>query len=185
MTPIAMTLSDWKVRRSGHFIFFSCLKPFCIKIASCDINSSEKIAVLRCCTTVSVGALHPGFQCWHAPASAFRQPSPTCRTAFPAQHLRPSGVFSCQPDGLKAESHSRILSGIQRAALTVLSVYLKRTCSRVTSRGEDKGGLGRLSLPTIEISPPPSNTTDVAPTHMSYHRKFSVTHVPVLLSREH
>jgi len=33
-------------------------------------------------TTVSVGALHPGLQCWHAPASAFRQPSPTCRTAL-------------------------------------------------------------------------------------------------------
>ena len=31
-----------------------------------------------------------------------RQPSPTCRTAFPAQHLRPSGVvLSCWPDGLE------------------------------------------------------------------------------------
>jgi len=28
-----------------------------------------------------------------------RQLSPTCRTAFPAQHLRPSGVLSCWPDG--------------------------------------------------------------------------------------
>ena len=51
--------------------------------------------------TVSVGALHPGLQCWHAAASAFRQPSPTCRTAFLAQHLRPSGVLSCWPDGLE------------------------------------------------------------------------------------
>ena len=34
--------------------------------------------------------LHPGLQCWHAAASALRQPSPACRTAFPAQHLRPS-----------------------------------------------------------------------------------------------
>jgi len=30
-------------------------------------------------------------------------------------------------------THSRILSGIQRAAQTVLGVYLKRICSRVTS----------------------------------------------------
>jgi len=30
-------------------------------------------------------------------------------------------------------THSRILSGIQRAAHTVLGVYLKRTCSRVSS----------------------------------------------------
>ena len=36
-----------------------------------------------------------------AAASAFRQPSPTCRTAFPAQHLRPSGVLICRPDGLE------------------------------------------------------------------------------------
>jgi len=41
----------------------------------------------------------------------------------------------------------------------------------------------------LQLAPPP-NTTDVAPPHMSYHRKFltvgvSVTHVPVLLSREH
>ena len=35
-------------------------------------------------TTVSVGALHPGLQCWHAAACAFCQPSPTCHTAFPA-----------------------------------------------------------------------------------------------------
>jgi len=28
-------------------------------------------------------------------------PSPTCRTAFPAQHLRPSGVLGCWPDGLE------------------------------------------------------------------------------------
>ena len=33
-------------------------------------------------TTVSVGALHPGLQCWHAAACAFCQPSPTCHTAF-------------------------------------------------------------------------------------------------------
>jgi len=53
------------------------------------------------CATVSVGAVHPGLQCCHAAVSAFCQPSPTCRTAFPVQHLRPSGVFSCWPDGLE------------------------------------------------------------------------------------
>ena len=39
----------------------------------------------------------------------------------------------------------------------------------------------------LKLAPHP-NMTDVAPTHMSYHRKMlpvgvSVTHVPVLLSR--
>ena len=77
-------------------------------------------------TTVSVGALYPGLQCWHATASAFRQPSSTCRTAFPAQHLRPS---RSQLLARWLGTHSQILSGIQRAAQTVLSVCLKRTCS--------------------------------------------------------
>jgi len=39
-------------------------------------------------------------------------------------------------------THSRILSRIQRAAQTVLGVYLKRTCSRVTSAS---GALGVLN----------------------------------------
>jgi len=47
-------------------------------------------------------------------ASAFRQPSPTCRAAFPAQHLRPSGALSCWSDGTP-----RILSWIQQSAQTV------------------------------------------------------------------
>ena len=53
------------------------------------------------------------------------------------------------------------------------------------------GGLDRAepSQP-LKLVPPQKNTTDVAPPHMSYHRKFlpvgvSVTHVPVLLFREH
>jgi len=36
-------------------------------------------------------------------------------------------------------THSRILSAIQRAAQTVLGVYLKRTCSRVTSASSALG----------------------------------------------
>ena len=69
----------------------------------CSLQASSDSSPLseRPRTTVSVGALHPGLQCWHAAASAFRQPSPTCRTAFPAQHLRPSGVLSCLPDVLE------------------------------------------------------------------------------------
>jgi len=57
-------------------------------------------------------------------------------------------------------------------------------------QGRGQGGLGtaKPSQP-LKLAPPP-NTTDIAPPHMSYHRKFlpvgvSVTHVPVLLSREH
>ena len=38
-------------------------------------------------------------------------------------------------------THSRILSAIQRAAQTVLGVYLKRTCSRVTSASSALGFL--------------------------------------------
>jgi len=76
---------------------------------------------------VSVGALHPGLQCWHAPASAFRQ-------LLPVPRFRPTlTAISCWPDGLD------FICGIQRAAQTVLGVYLKRTCSRVTSASSALG----------------------------------------------
>ena len=41
---------------------------------------------------------------------------------------------------------SRILSGIQRAAQTVLGVYLKRTCSHVTSVSSALGVLNEYAL---------------------------------------
>jgi len=43
-------------------------------------------------------------------------------------------------------THSRILSQIQRAAQTVLGVYLKRTCSRVTSASSALGVLDNYAL---------------------------------------
>ena len=70
----------------------------------------------------------------HAAASAFRQPSPTCRTAFPAQHLRPSGVLGCGPDGL--ELTAGFYPGSNEQHIVCATDYLgvlKRTCSRVTS----------------------------------------------------
>ena len=41
-------------------------------------------------------------------------------------------------------THSRILSAIQRAVQTVLGVYLKRTCSRVTGASSALGVLNEL-----------------------------------------
>ena len=55
----------------------------------------------RPCTTVPVGLLRPGRQCWHSAVSAFRQPSTTCSASLPTQHLRPSGLFSCRPHSLE------------------------------------------------------------------------------------
>ena len=74
-----------------------------------------------------------------AAASAFRQLSPTCRTAFPAEHLRQSGVLSCWPDGLELTPGFYPVFGIQRAAKTVLGVYLERTCSCDTSASSALG----------------------------------------------
>jgi len=54
-------------------------------------------------TTVPIGLLHPSCQCWHSLASvacAFSQPPATHSTAFPAQHLQPSGLFNCCRHGL-------------------------------------------------------------------------------------
>ena len=54
-------------------------------------------------TTVPVGLLRPGRQCWQSAVSAFRQPStmPTCSTSLPAQHLRLSGLFICRAHSLE------------------------------------------------------------------------------------
>ena len=73
------------------------------------------------------------------------RPSPTCRTAFPAQHLR-TAVERFQLLARWPGTHSRILCGIQRAAQTVLGVYLKRTCSRVTSASSALGVLNDYAL---------------------------------------
>ena len=43
-------------------------------------------------------------------------------------------------------THTRILSGIQRAVQTVLGVYLKRTCSRVTSASSALGVLNDYAI---------------------------------------
>jgi len=80
----------------------------------------------------------------HAAASAFRQPSPTCRTAFPAQHLRPSGVLRCWPDGL--ELTRAFYPGSNEQHRLFLGVYLKRTCSRVTSASNALGVLNDYAL---------------------------------------
>ena len=73
------------------------------------------------------------------------QPSPTCRTAFPAQHLRPLGILGCWPDGLEL-TPGFYPGSIQRAAQTVLCVYLKHTCSRVTSASSALGILSDYAL---------------------------------------
>ena len=58
-------------------------------------------------------------------------------------------------------THSRILSGIQRAAQTVLGIYLKRTCSRVTSASSALGFLNDYALykSTHSLTPPCMLTT--------------------------
>jgi len=63
---------------------------------------------------------------------------------FPAQHLRPSGVFSCRPDGL--ELTPGFYSGSNEQHRLYLGVYLKRTCSRVTSASSALGVLNDYAL---------------------------------------
>ena len=103
--------------------------------------------LLRSLSTVSL-ILGPSITLQSSSASAFRQPSSTCRTTFPAQHLRPSGVLSQSQLLVRwPGTHSRILFGIQQAAQTVLGVYSKRTCSRDTIVHP----AGRLKMHDLEI----------------------------------
>ena len=55
----------------------------------------------RPCTAVPVGLLRPGRWCRHSAAPAFRQPSTTCSTSLPAQHLWLSGLLSRRPHSLE------------------------------------------------------------------------------------
>ena len=96
-------------------------------------------------TTGSVGALHPGLQCWHAAASALRQPS-SIAVGLPRFRLNSYGRRAFQLLARWHATHSRILSGIQRAAQTVLGVYWKRTRSRVTSASSALGVLNDCAL---------------------------------------
>ena len=52
-------------------------------------------------TAVPVGLLRSGRRCRHSAAPAFRRPSTACNTSLPAQHLRPSGLFSWRPHSLE------------------------------------------------------------------------------------
>ena len=72
------------------------LRPGVLQAGSDSLSVSERPR-----TTVPVGLLRPGHQCWHSAASALRQPSTTCSTSLPAQHLRLSGLFSCRPHSLE------------------------------------------------------------------------------------
>jgi len=65
---------------------------------SCQRSSSLQ-KQLR--TTVPVGLLRPGSQFYHSATSAFRQPSATCITSLPFQHLWPPSLFSRRPHSLE------------------------------------------------------------------------------------
>jgi len=83
--------------------------------------------------TVFVGALHAGFQCWHAAASAFRQPSPTCYTAFSFNVYGPHAFSVADP-----------------MAWNSLPDFIwdptSSTCSRVTSASSAFGVLNDYAL---------------------------------------
>jgi len=52
-------------------------------------------------STVRVGLLCPGRQCWHSATAAFQQPSTSCSTTLPAQYLWLPGLFSSRPHSLE------------------------------------------------------------------------------------
>ena len=66
--------------------------------------------------------------------------------AVPHFRLNTYGRRTLSVAGRWPGTQSRILSGIQRAAQTVLGVYLKRTCSRITSASSALGVLNDYAL---------------------------------------
>ena len=63
--------------------------------------------------------------------------SPTCRTAFPSQHLRPSGVLSCYPGPNEQYRHSLRSGEVWRSFIRMGDS--KRTYSRDISARFSKG----------------------------------------------
>jgi len=95
-------------------------------------------------TTVSVGAQHPGLHVLTrggicVPPTVIYLPYRVSTSTFTA--VGRSQLLARRPG-----THSQILSGIQRAAQAVLAVYIKRTCSRVTSASSVLGVLSDCAL---------------------------------------
>ena len=79
-------------------------------------------------------------------------------------------MLSSWPDGLV---HSRILSRIQRAAQTVLGIYWKRTCSRVTSASSALWVLNDYS--EIPLHGPDTDRTRTKSAHVVEYELNSTT----------
>jgi len=137
---------DWITERTGRQARVNppCLRGKCVRIARWRLSRSRwRPSRWRVCRSLQCA------RSWRRPtdprqhtshthgvgnirASAFRQPLPTCRTAFPAQHLRPTGVLSCLPDGLELspgfypgsnEQHRLFWASIQNVLVHALLVH--------------------------------------------------------------
>jgi len=90
------------------------------------------VTVHRCLNgRAPVRLLRFGRWCRHSAAPAFRQPSTVCSTSLPAQHLRPSGLFSCRPHSL--ELSPGFHPGSDHQCILFQTFAKKRTCSLDTS----------------------------------------------------
>ena len=89
-------------------------------------------------TTVSVGALHPGLDPVLTRGGICVPPTVTY-LPYGVSNSTLTAVGRSQLLARWPGTHCRILSGIQRAAQTVLGVYLKLSCSRVTSASSALG----------------------------------------------
>ena len=168
--PVELTLTtNNELRATYCYSDCVCITSACAwRLSSrCCASVSRCWVVLSCWTAArrSASSRRPSARSSHTIRASSTPPSPTpadcttsepaprllhqhqltahsCRTAFSAQHLRPSGVLGCWPQW--PGTHSRILSVIHRAAQTVLGVYLKRTCSRVTGASSALGDLNDM-----------------------------------------
>ena len=89
---------------------------------------------------------------WHAAASALHQPASRHLLCVSGSTLTTIGhsQLLAQWSG----TVSQILSGIHQAAQTVLGVYLKRTCSRVTGASSAFGVLNDYALYNSTLTHP-------------------------------
>ena len=108
-------------------------------------------------TTVSVGALHPV-----SSDDTRRHLRSANRHLLAVPRFRLNTYGRSQLLARWPGTHSRIFFGIQRAARTALGVYLKRTCSRVTSASSALGVLNDYALykSTHSLTHSPTTTAE-------------------------
>ena len=69
----------------------------------CSLQSSDAHTHItyKLCSSVPLWLLHPGRECCRSQSTTISQPPSSCRSPLQHEHVRPSGLLCCWPNGLE------------------------------------------------------------------------------------